>query len=89
MTIQATITKVDLPRIGTDQKRYHFVCFKHDDGRHFISYISPDMANFHRWKDKLKVGAVLKNLMVLPDQKTIDADSYPVRVPTLEQPTLL
>ena len=89
MNIQATITKVDLPRIGTDRKRYQLVTFRLAKGGTAISYISPDMNNYQRWKPHLRPGAVLDNLRLLPDEKTIDADSHPKRVPTLEQPELL
>ena len=88
MSVQATVTKVDLLRMGTDKKMYHLVCFKLEKGGTAISYISPQMDNFHRWKDFLKIGTVVKNLDLLKDGKTIDADSHPVLVPTLKQEEL-
>ena len=88
MMIQAMITRIDQQRIGTDQKLYHVVLFRTEDGRNFRSYISPDMRNFSRWKKLLIVGNVVGNLTLMCDEKTIDADSRPVRVPTLRQPSL-
>lgn len=53
---------------------FFYVFFKDQDGKSFRSCIYQNMRNFSKWKNVLKNGMVLSNL-VLKQKGLIDADS--------------
>jgi hypothetical protein len=86
--MNATIIKVGAVLQGSG-KPYQMVFFRLEGGGSALTYLSPGMRNYKHWKPHLTVGAMLSNLTLLKDGKTIDADSRPERVPTMKQPELL
>jgi hypothetical protein len=92
--MKATISKIEPPRIGTDGVLYRRVWFLADEfsiwknkNWPWHTHLCPDHKNFARWKNLLEVGVVLENLDVMPDGKTIDADSKPRLVSRPEKQT--
>ena len=75
--MRATITKIDPLRSGTDGVGYHQVFFKTEWQTSAKTHLCPTHNNWRRWKDFLEKGVVLDNLELMPDGKTINADSYP------------
>jgi len=82
--MNATITKVGAIMPGKE-KPYQMVFFRLESGGSALTYLSPGMNNYKRWKPLLEAGAVLTNLRLLKDGKTIDADSKPQHIACLKQ----
>jgi hypothetical protein len=45
-------------------------------GNFYKTDLCPNYRNYKRWKKFLKVGTLIKHL-IIKDEKTVDADSYP------------
>ena len=78
--MQAEIIKIDKPvnSASVKGKKYIRVYFKIlETGKFAKTDLVMGFRNFKRWKPYLKVGNVLDNLR-LKDEKTIDADSFPI-----------
>ena len=73
----AEIIKILDPKQSRNGNAYIRVEFKDNKGNWYKTDLCRDYRNWHRWKNYLRVGNVLGNLIGKDDQ-TIDADSRPI-----------
>jgi len=79
-TITATITKIDpLKASRNGVNSYIRVYLQEKEGGFYWTDLCPDYRNYANWKPHLQVGNILGNLR-LRDDKSVNADSYPVRL---------
>jgi len=73
----AEIIKIHEPKQSVNGNTFIRVELKTDGGTWYKTDLCHDYRNWHRWKNYLRVGNVLGNL-ILKDSETIDADSRPI-----------
>jgi hypothetical protein len=85
--MKATITHIDVERIGSNQERFLLVRMKQTStGEPLKTYLCSSYDNFAHWKDALHPGTIVDNL-TLKTNGLVDADCRPriVSKPAIQQ----